>query len=297
MNTTSIKNTAKHVVRVSKRAIHKHGPMVASVLSTFATVGGTVWACKKTLEVQPVVEAYKLERSMLEDKKEIRKSYLSEAGFLAKEYAGPAATLVGGEALKYGAVHSMKRTIGELTLGIAALQTQVNDLKKDIYGKMGDEKADKLTRGIVDEEDPNDETCEPNIYQPRIKGLSPYAVIFDENHPWWKEDPLYRKHNFEQVMATINDALVMRNSNERKPVVLVNELYEHLHYKDTELGSHAGWRYDPRNHPEVDNKIEFIFIDPITGKRITEFPNGIDRPVYIDFNVDYGFVTQFMEVC
>lgn len=296
MNMKNIKPAAKHAIRVTKRFMHKHGPMIASVTSTLCTIGGTVWACKKTLKIKPELDARHAQRELIEDKKELRKSYISEAAFVAKSYAGPVLTLTAGEALKFGAVVSLERTVGELTLGVAALQSQVNELKKGLVDAVGEEKADDIIRGI--EED--DETCEPNIYQSKIKGLSPYAVVFDENHPWWKETPEYRYHNFRMAQCHLNDILVARSAasdpRKRKPV-LTNDIYEELHYPDTELGSHSGYWFDPQNHPEVDNMIEFIFVDPETGKRIDAFPEGIVKPVYIDFNVNYGYVTKFLEVC
>lgn len=300
MNIKNIGKSIKHAGRVTSRFLHKHGPAIATGMSTVATIGGTIWACKKTLKVQPRMEEYRQEREALEgDKKAIRKSYISEAGYLAKEFAGPAASLVAGEALKVGAVVSLERTVGEMALGIAALQTQVKDLQKDLANAVGDEAAMDISHGVREEvEEDDDESPEKNIYTPRIKGLSPYAVVFDENHPWWKESPMYRYKNFHEEWKHLNNLLINTSSaKNRRRTILMNYVYERLKYKDTELGSHSGWFFDPKNHPEVDNKIDFIFVDPETGKRITEFPEGITKPVYLDFNVDYGYVTQFMEVC
>lgn len=294
MNYKMIGKNAKHAVRVAGRYARKYGPAVATVLSTVATIGGTVWACKKTLDIQPKIAEYKAERENMEDKKELRKSYLSEAGYLAKEYAGPAMAIVTGEALKVGTVVHLERTVGELTLGIAALQTQISDMRAAMVNELGEEKTEDILRGL---EESQDETCGDGLYSPNIKGLSPYAVVFDENHPWWMEDPRYRLKNFHMAQNFMNDRLVQLSTHSnlryRKPVYM-NDIYEELKYPDTELGSHAGYFFDPQNHPEVDNMIEFIFVDTETGKRITEFPDGIDRPVYVDFNVNYGYVTQFL---
>lgn len=297
MNYKNFVKSAKHVGRQARRFLHKHGPKIATVASSVATIGGTVWACKKTIEVQPVVKAYAQEREMVAgDKAAMRKSYLSEAGYLAKEYAGPAASLVLGEALKIGAVVSLEHTVGELTLGIAALQTQVNDMKKAMAEELGEEKADDILRHL---EESQDETCGDDIeYKPKIKGLSPYAVVFDATHPWWAEDPRYRYKNFYTAQCHLNDILIARaagGKRQLKKCVFMNDVYEEIQYPDTELGTHSGYYFDPKNHPEVDNMIEFIFVDPNTGKRITDFPDGITDPVYIDFNVNYGYVTQFME--
>ena len=104
-----------------------------------------------------------------------------------------------------------------------------------------------------------------------------YARIFDELNDNWEKDA-------ELNLFFINGQLNYWNHIlQTKGYVFLNEVYEALGFNPTKAGQHVGWYYDAKN-PKADNYIDFGIYD-VNRRDASEFVNGMERSVILDFNV------------
>ena len=104
---------------------------------------------------------------------------------------------------------------------------------------------------------------------------SPYARYFDSRNPAWNKDVEFNKMFLVQQQTYANAALV------NKKYLFLNDVYDMLGFPRTKAGQVVGWVYD-ENNAIGDNYIDF----GIFNEDNTDFVNGCENAVWLDFNVD-----------
>ena len=106
---------------------------------------------------------------------------------------------------------------------------------------------------------------------------SVYARIFDELNDNWEKDAELNLYFINGQLNYWNHILQTRG------YVFLNEVYKSLGFDPTKAGQHVGWYYDAKN-PKADNYIDFGIYD-VNRRGASEFVNGMERSVILDFNV------------
>ena len=69
--------------------------------------------------------------------------------------------------------------------------------------------------------------------------------------------------------------------------VTLNDVYDMLGFPRSQAGQVVGWVYD-KDNPQGDNYIDFGIYD-LHKEGCRDFVNGIERSIWLDFNVD-GYI-------
>lgn len=105
--------------------------------------------------------------------------------------------------------------------------------------------------------------------------VTPYAAWFDETCVAWTRDAESNKFFLLRQQEYANEKL------KAKGHLFLNEVYDMLGMPRTKAGQVVGWIYDPEN-TIGDNYVDFGLLDA----RNSEFVNGYERSVLLDFNPD-----------
>lgn len=108
--------------------------------------------------------------------------------------------------------------------------------------------------------------------------FSQYARIFDNGCPGWTKDAEYNLAFLKQQQDYLNEQLKARG------YLFLNEVYERLGIPKTKDGQVVGWIYNTEN-PIGDNFVSFG-LDNLNNQIVSDFVNGYERNVMLDFNVD-----------
>ena len=111
----------------------------------------------------------------------------------------------------------------------------------------------------------------------RELGVSPYAVVFDQNAGAWEGNEDYSLMILHAQENYANDILRTRG------YLLLNEVYKGLGLPQTSAGAVVGWVYDSDDGDGIVEFGNFEVLnyrdyDPVLGREVTKF--------ILDFNVD-----------
>ena len=101
-----------------------------------------------------------------------------------------------------------------------------------------------------------------------------YTRYFDESCPNWNKEAEINLLFLTQIQRYLNDKLKSQG------YLFLNEAYEQLGFAITKEGQLVGWLYDD----EKPNKIDFGLYSGTENSR--DFINGLERNVFLTFNVD-----------
>lgn len=134
-----------------------------------------------------------------------------------------------------------------------------------------DENDVKVTRN-------REEPKKDSTYYP----VSQYARWFDDACYGWTKDSEYNMAFLKAQQEYANQML------KSKGHLFLNEVYDMLSIPRTKAGAIVGWVYDE------DDSIGNNFVDfGLTDKRNSDFINGFERTVLLDFNVD-GVILDYL---
>lgn len=293
-------NISKLGTKLSKIAgrpgllIKKHSPEICLGVGIVAIIGGTILACKATLEMDEVLDTAKddiAEAKETGEKKDLALAYAKTSLNVAKVYS-PA---VGSLALGVGSIlcgHNImqKRQVAILA-AYETLDKAFGYYRENVVKELGEEKdkqfrystkSKKITEEIVDPEtgaiskvktQANLLTCD---LDDEYKDFSQYARIFDDSCSQWDKNPEYNLTFLKCQQNYMNDLLVSRGH------VFLNEVYDALGFPRTTAGQVVGWVLDNENG---DGYIDFGIYD-LKYKPSREFVNGYNNAIILDFNVD-----------
>lgn len=309
----SIKNVANKAITKVK----KHSPEILMAVGVCGIVTSTVMACKATTKVGNIIEDHKdkvdkvhhaVERIndgevvKCEDGTEYTKEdatkdtaiiYTQTAIKLIKLY-GPS-VIIGTASI--GAMISSNNILRKRNAAIVAAYTAIDksfkDYRKRVTDKFGEEIDREMLYGITKEKT-EEKTVDENGKKKTIKNEidvidpenlhSAYARIFDELSPCYEKSAEY---NCSFLVAQQN---YWNNILQARGHVFLNEVYDSLGLRRSEAGQMVGWIWDPENKygEDRDNYIDFG-IHNVNRKGCSEFVNGYERAILLDFNVD-GYI-------
>lgn len=281
--------------KVAKQ-VSKHGPTIAMVAGGAAVVGGTVAACKATLNSQSVIEESKKRLETIDKlhsgeieptdgtpyteetyKKDIRLAKVDTAIKVAKNYA-PAVGLIGvGLGCMFGSHHVMSKRNATLTAAYITLDQAFKDYRVHVTEKYGESVQRELEHGckeILNDISDDGALLSPATMQKiREQEKSPYSLLFDEFSREWSSNPTINMSNLISVQEKLSKILRYRGT-----YVTLNDLADMLDIPRTPTGQLVGWRFDPKfPNRTLDIGIQ-KFIDE--NKDATEY-YGICREAYL----------------
>lgn len=284
-------------------ALKQRLPQILLGSSVVCIVGGTVYACKKTLQLNDILEPTKKRIEELhkeketietasEDKeyqKEITKVYVKAGLDVAKLYFAPASMIIAGIGMAGMSHHIMVKQNASLAAGFASASTALEAYRRRVKEELGEEVDRHFLTGstkkeievVSKDENGNDisktETVEvPEDYD--LQRISLYSFFFDPSSREWVKDAYSNRSFLLRVQRTYNEILQSRG------YVFLNEILHELDIPVIAEGQRVGWWYDPEN-PSGDNCIDFGLGDGHSPSA-RDFINGYEPVVLLDFNCD-----------
>lgn len=299
----------------------KHSPEILMVAGVAGVVVSAVMACKATLKVDAVMDETKEKMDKIhkaeedgitesgedysrEDAKKDTVIVYAQTGLkLAKTYA-PAVAI---GALSITSILASNNILRKRNVALAAAYATVDKSFKEyrnrVIEKFGQEidrelkyniKAEKVTATEVDEETGKEKKVKKNAFVVNPSDVSGYARFFekytvDEDgnsilNPHWEPN---NEYNIMFIKAQENYANDLLKAKKR---LFLNDVYEMLGLPRTKAGQVVGWVYD-KDNPVGDNYVDFgLYTDNLS---YSDFANGLDPAILLDFNVD-GNIWEMM---
>lgn len=282
--------------------LKKYSPEILIAAGVIGTVTSAVMACKATTKLNDVLEetnnevekienyveknGYSKEYSEEDKKKDLAIVKTQGIVKVIKLYA-PSVAL---GTLSLTAIISSNNILRKRNIAIAAAYTAVDqsfkDYRKRVVERFGKDldrelrhniKAKEIEEVVVDENGKETiETKTVNIAE--RPEYSDYAKIYDSGNTGWCKDPEANLMFLKRQEDYANDKL-KENGH-----LFLNEVYDMLGFPRTRAGQEVGWIYDEKN-PVGDNYVDFGIYDPTKPKN-SDFVNGYERTIILDFNVD-----------
>lgn len=294
MNKNDILSSASSLVKKTGFKIKKHSPEICQAVGIVGMVGTVILACKATLKLPKKTEILenhlkKIKENDKNDRKAIARMYGWYALELVKLYGPCTALGVTSIASMSAATQILRNRNASLAAAYASVDAGFKAYRKNVISRFGEEVDKQLKFSATEEtvkekeelEDGTKKTVKKKINvidSKEFAGCSPYAKIFDEYNPYYKDDAEYNLFFIRQVEKYVNDKL------RSDKFVYLNDVYKLLGFQPTKAGQIVGWVYDPEN-PNGDNYIDFGLND-IWHQKTRDFVNGYERAVILDFNVD-----------
>lgn len=292
MNITAIKNTAIGVASKAKFGIQKYSPEILLGTGIVGIVSGTVLACKATLKADKVLDEYHDKLNTVEDAHSLEMPDYTEADYkkdliivktqtameFVKLYGPAVGCIIGGITCVCSSYGIMRKRNLALVAAYSAVQEAFNDYRKRVIEEFGEEKDQMLRCGTHNEKITVDENGKKK--KEDVKTLdgawrpSGYAKIFDETNSYYVKNAEKNLMFLTMQQSYANDLLNIRGH------VFLNEVYDMLGFPRTQAGSIVGWK---KGHG--DGYIDFGIFD-VRNPKASDFVNGYERAVILDFNVD-----------
>lgn len=305
MNKTEVVTSVTRAFNKVGFQLKKHSPEILAVTGVIGTVTSVVLACKSTLKVNEVLDETKIniekvhmatevgmteggvEYSAEDSKKDLAIIY-AQTGFKFIKLYAPA-VIIGVTSI--GFMLTSNNILHKRNAALAAAYATVDKGFKEYrervverYGKDVDRQLRYNIKAKEIEETVVDENGKEKTVKKTVEVMSPmkdsdYGRCFDEfNSLEWDKEYLYNLNFLKAQMAAANNILTA------KGYLFLNEVYEMLGFDKTEAGNVVGWLYEP-NNPKRDNYVDFGITD-IYREGVAEFQTGVERSIWLDFNVD-----------
>lgn len=292
-----------------KFAAKKYSPEILLGVGLIGMVGGTVLACKATLQIEDILDEYQDSKARIEDgiemaeageitypvevsKKDMQIAKAKAAVSIVKIYAPATTLMLVSTGCILGSYRIMSKRNVALMAAYKVMEEAFTTYRGRVVKELGEGKDAHFMYGtetvtefeeIIDENGKKKKV--PKEKEELVPGakLSGFARMFEEERPdqlggWtgstaWSTVHDYNLSFLEGKEKYFNDKLVVRG------VVTVNEVLEELGFAPTEAGMVTGWRY------KAENGDGYISFRPrgIDGQWAT----GVDGdPIVLDFNID-----------
>lgn len=272
--------------------IKKYSPEILMVAGVAGIIGTMVLVHKSAKRVEDVVEHAEKRMSDIEHRK-IRfcdyteKEYKKDKTFammdtvydFAKLY-GPAVVLGTSSICCIAGSHYIlrKRNIA-LMAAYEILNKGFLNYRNNVINELGKDTDRRFKNNIITKEtchknDDGEISVEfTNSINPNL--ISPYAKFFDESCKEYSKNPEYNLSFLLLQQKNATDMLHARGH------LFLNEVYDMLGIPRTQAGSVVGWVIGAG-----DDYVDFGIYDDNLYRRTTDFVNGYERTILLDFNVD-----------
>lgn len=308
------------------RSIHKvgfkfkkHSPEILTGAGIVCVVASTVMACKATTKLSTILDetkeqtdqihgyveknGYSEKYSEKDEKKDLAIVYTKSAMNVAKLY-GPSVLVgvLGATSILAGNNILRKRNVA-LTAAYTAVDNGFKKYRERVAERFGEAVDRELKNNARKEEVEiveTDENGEEKVVKKAAYVVSPsdiseYARFFEEytvddkgnkiKNTYWTSNNEYNLMFLKKAESFANDKLRING------YLFLNEVYEMLGIPKTKAGQVVGWVYDEKN-PVGDNFIDFgLYKDNLS---YSDFVNGYDHAILLDFNVD-GNIWKLMD--
>ena len=242
--------------------LKKHAPEIMIVGGVACVVGGTVWACKRTIkasdilekaakELEAIVNGQKAAKASGEySEKEARKDRTTVYSHLAvdmiKTYGGPVVVICAGLGLIIGSHKILKGRNTALMAAYSGLLTNFNEYRKRVKENLGDAEEVRIFSGaekedvtVVDEDGNETVIKDASVIHDYGDGHNQYSRLYTEGIGNWSNNPASNLIVLRAAQNWANDLLRARG------YLFLNEVYEYLGFKRTSAGQIVGWVFDP----------------------------------------------------
>lgn len=308
------------------RSIHKvgfkfkkHSPEILTGAGIVCVVASTVMACKATTKLSAILDetkeqtdqihgyveknGYSEKYSEKDEKKDLAIVYTKSCVNVAKLY-GPSVLVgvLGVTSILAGNNVLRKRNVA-LTAAYTAVDSSFKKYRERVVERFGEAVDRELKNNARKEEVEiveTDENGEEKVVKKAAYVVSPsdiseYARFFEEytvddkgnkiKNTYWTSNNEYNLMFLKKAESFANDKLRING------YLFLNEVYEMLGIPKTKAGQVVGWVYDEKN-PVGDNFVDFgLYKDNLS---YSDFVNGYDPAILLDFNVD-GNIWKLMD--
>ena len=286
--------------------LKKHSPEILIVAGVVGTVASAVMACKATTKVNDILTDAKTQIDQVHEvaktksdiyseedsKKDLAIIYAQTGVKLVKLYAP--SVILGTLSLTsiVSSHHILRKRNMALAAAYTAVDTSFKEYRSRVVERFGKELDRELRYNIkakeIEEKTINPETGEEEtttkIVQTTDKSTemySDYARCYDAGCVGWVKDAEKNLYFLKCQQRYANDLLQIRGW------VTLNDVYDMLGFPRSQAGQVVGWVYD-KDNPQGDNYIDFGIYD-LHKEGCRDFVNGIERSIWLDFNVD-GYI-------
>lgn len=268
---------------VARKALtaKKNSPHIFFGIGVVGVIGSTIMACRATLKVEEIVDEGKA------DVEAVKKAgpYASEQAYyrdLACVYSrtgarlgrlyGPAALVgVASIAALTGSHVQLTRRNSALTFTLAAVSKAYDEYRVRVREEIGEKRELDIYQGTRTEKREIDGKKQ-DVEVRDSQGFSPYARLFDEASPNWQKNAELNRI-FIQCQQNYANYRLQANGH-----VFLNEVYDAIGLERSPAGAVVGWVLGGEGDDFIDFGIDEV--------RNAAFVNGLERNVWLDFNVD-----------
>jgi hypothetical protein len=287
--------------------LKKHSPEILVVAGVIGTVVSAVMACKATTKVSGIMEKTKTDVNTIHEcannpefadqytaedsKKDLTIVYAKTGVELAKLYA-PAVIL---GAVSITSILTGHHILRKRNLATAAAFTAANTAFKEYRGRVVERLGEKMDKELlynikakeveetVIDEDGNEKTVKKVVeVAEHTPALGLYTYCFDETASGWQRDAESNKFFLLQQQDWANEKL------RAKGHLFLNEVLDMLGIQRTRAGQTVGWMLNG----DGDGYIDFGIFD-IHKEANRNFVNGLEKSIWLDFNVDGDILNNF----
>jgi Family of unknown function (DUF6353) len=266
----------------------KHGPAILTATGVAGFAVTTVLVGKAAIKAKPKLDQMNsdhqeiMARELDEDyskNDQVREvgAVYTRGGVELLKIFWPAVTVGGLSIFCVIAAHGMMRKQqAALLAAYGTLDAGFRAYRKRVEEELGKDKELELYRGIrhVQSVDEAGDACDISEYDHLIPSV--YGRFFDETSPNWSKTPEYNLLFLKSQQDWANDRLRAYGH------IFLNEVYDALGLPRSQAGQIVGWKL---GSPNSDGFVDFGMWD-ITDEDSRAFVNGLERTVFLDFNVD-----------
>lgn len=287
--------------------LKKHSPEILVVAGVVGTVVSAVMACKATTKVQTVLDKTKSdvdaihecannpdladEYTVEDSKKDLTIVYAKTGVELVKLYAP--AVIVG--AVSITGILTGHHILHKRNLATAAAFTAADTAFKKYRGRVVERLGEKMDKELLYnikakeiEEVVVDEKGNETVVKKTVEVADPASVLgtytfcFDETASGWQRDAEANKFFLLQQQDYANEKLKARG------YMFLNEVLDMLGIQRTRAGQTVGWMLNG----DGDGYIDFGIFN-IYSEANRKFVNGLEKSIWLDFNVDGDILNNF----
>lgn len=275
---SNLEAATRRFAGATKLLAKKHGPAILTGCGIAGFLATNVLTARAAVRVQEPVKVYKLKLARWKDlPDEEQREAMIDIGREACKigWAFAPAVLAGSASIACLITgHGMMRH-RQIALATAytAIQQAYDAYRERVRKEIGEDRELELYRDVrlLDPAEPG-LPCEID-YDDKMPSL--YARFFDYHSPNWKKTPEYNLMFVYQQQQWANDRLRAYGH------VFLNEVYDALGIKRSQLGQLVGWKMGNGGDDYVTFGIHDIFDDNARA-----FVNGVEGVILLDFNVD-----------
>lgn len=315
MKFNELANTATRTFHRVGFQLKKHSPEILVVTGVVGTVVSTVMACKATTKVNFILEETKKQVDIVHEgaeKGEVQ-GYMEngEVGMIpytVEDSKKDLAIVYGQTTLKFAKLYGPSVVLGAMSiasilcghnmlrkrnLALAAaykvVDTGFKQYRNNVVERFGEQmdrelkygiKAKEIEETVVDKK--GKEKTVTKTVEVAEPSHSPYTFCFDETADGWVRDSEANKFFLLRQQEYANEKL------RSKGYLFLNEVLDMVGIDRKRVGQTVGWMLDG----DGDGYVDFGIFD-IHCEANRNFVNGLEKSIWLDFNVDGDILSNF----